>query len=293
MHGRADSLTRQQTALTERRDALATQLKLLADETKAQQESKAKVDAAAAQLDHARIALAEAKLRLDRMTIRAPVDGRVYQLVAFPGTTLTGGMSPVANADGSTVVTLYRPDMLQVRVDVRFEDIPKVTLGQKVLINNPALPEPISGKVLFISSKANIQKNTLEVKVALDKPVPVFKPEMLVNVTHLAPKPAEAVADSAAPMRTYVPRQLVLHDDAGSYVWVADQSAGVAHKTPVTLGGPGVEGLVEVTQGLSIASRLISRGSESLKDGQRIRVVNEDTNMLATDTSTPSAMCRK
>ena len=99
-------------------------------------------------------------------------------------------MSPIANADGSTVVTLYRPDMLQARVDVRFEDIPKVALGQKVLINNPALSEPISGKVLFVSSKANIQKNTLEVKVALDKPVPVFKPEMLVNVTHLALKPA-------------------------------------------------------------------------------------------------------
>jgi RND family efflux transporter MFP subunit len=287
LRSRADSLKQQQTALAQRRDALATQLKLLASEKQAQQEAKAKVEVATAQVEHARIAVAEAKLRLERMTIRAPVDGRVYQLVAFPGSTLTGGMGPLPNSDGSTVVTLYRPDMLQARVDVRFEDIPKVALGQKVLINNPALSEPITGKVLFISSKANIQKNTLEVKVALDKPVPVFKPEMLVNVTHLALKPAETVSEAAAPIRLYVPNQLVLHDESGSYVWVADQSAGLAHRTAVTTGGRGAEGLVEVTQGLTIASRVVSRGFESLKEGSRIRVENDDANRLATNISPP------
>ena len=287
LQGRADSLKQQQSALAQRRDALATQLKLLASEKQAHQEYKAKFTAAVAQLDHARIALNEAKLRLERMTIRAPIDGRVYQLVANPGTTLTGGMSPIGGADGSTVVTLYRPDMLQARVDVRFEDLPKVTLGQTVTINNPALPHPVSGKVLFISSKANIQKNTLEVKVALDKPVPVFKPEMLVNVTHLAPKPAEAVAETAAPMRLYVPQQLVLHDGTGAFLWTADQSAGIAHKTTIATAGVNAEGLVEVTQGLTIASRIISRGHESLKDGTRIRITDEDSNLVAANITPP------
>jgi RND family efflux transporter MFP subunit len=281
LQGRADSLKQQQTALTQRRDALATQLKLLASEKQAVAEANAKLAVAAAQADHARIGLDEAKLRLDRMTIRAPVDGRVYQLVANPGTTLTGGMSPVANADGSTVVTMYRPDMLQVRVDVRFEDLPKVTLGQKVTINNPALAEPISGTVLFISSKANIQKNTLEVKVALDKPVPVFRPEMLVNVTHLASKPTEAVAEAGAPTRLYIPQQLVLRDEAGSYVWVADQSAGLARKTAVTTGTVAPGGLVEVTNGLTVASRIIADNHELLRDRARIHITREETPRVA------------
>jgi multidrug efflux pump subunit AcrA (membrane-fusion protein) len=179
--------------------------------------------------------------------------------------------------------------MLQVRVDVRFEDIPKVSLGQPVRIDNPALPKPISGKVLFVSSKANIQKNTLEVKVALDAPVPVFKPEMLVNLTYLAPKPAEAVANASSQMRLYVPQQLVLHDETGSYVWAADQSDGVARKTAVTTGSTGPGGLVEVTQGLLISSRVISRGYESLQDGQRIRVVDEDADVVATNIPAASA----
>jgi RND family efflux transporter MFP subunit len=273
---RAESLAEQQTALIERRDALRTRLELLADEKQAKSESEAKHAAAAARLEQARVELAEAELRLDRMTIRSPIDGRAYQLIAYPGTTLSGGMGPVPNADGSTVVTLYRPDTLQVRVDVRFADIPKVSLGQPVLINNPALAEPISGKVLFVSSEANIQKNTLEVKVALDEPSAVFKPEMLVDVTYLAPKAAESVADESNEMRLYVPQQVVLQGESGPFVWVADQSDGVARKAAITTGSPAAGGLVEVTQGLTIGNRVISRGHESLSDGDRIRVENED-----------------
>src|SRR5262249_51207739 len=129
LHTRAETLAAQQTALTKRRDALKEQLELLADERQAKEQADAKLKEAAAQLEHAKVSLAEAQLRLSRMTVRAPVDGKVYQLVAFPGATLTGGMSAVPNADASTVVTLYQPAMLQVRADVRFEDIPKVQLG--------------------------------------------------------------------------------------------------------------------------------------------------------------------
>jgi HlyD family secretion protein len=243
--------------------------------------AKARVDAAHARVEQSQVARAEAELRLERMTVRAPIDGRVYQLVAYPGSTLVGGMGPVPNSDGSTVVTLYRPDMLQIRCDVRFEDIPKVTLGQKVEINNPALSKPISGTVLYVSSEANIQKNTLEVKVALDEPVAVFKPEMLVESTYLAPHVAAAAAEPSETMRLYVPQQLVLREDGASFVWVADQSAGVARKTAVTTGSPAAGGLVEVTRGLDVASRIIGRGFENLDDGARIQVVSEDAALTA------------
>ena len=149
-------------------------------------------------------------------------------------------MGQVPNTDGSTVVTMYRPEMLQIRADVRFEDIPKVSLGQPVMVNNPALAEPIAGKVLFVGSEANIQKNTLEVKVALDEPAAVFKPEMLVEVTYLGAESGGGCRDSVSEvMRLYVPQQLVERDESGAFVWVADQSAGVARKAAVTTGSVG------------------------------------------------------
>lgn len=288
LDNREASLAKQATALLERRDALRTQLNLLADETKAKDEAQAQLDAAAARVEQARIELAEAQLRLERMTVRAPVDGRVYQLVAYPGTTLTGGMSPVANADASTVVTLYQPESLQVRVDARFEDIPKVSLGQRVEIKNPALPSPLAGTVLFVSSEANIQKNTLQVKVAVDSPPPVFKPEMLVDVTFLAPKAAESVAESTEALRLYLPQQVIQRDDSGSFVWVADQSDGVARKISITPGGAASGSLVEVRGDITVASRVISRGFENLVDGARIRVVSEEPEQVADATADTS-----
>jgi RND family efflux transporter MFP subunit len=283
LRGRADSLKKEQAALILRRDSAKTQLELLADEIQARDEAEAKVKAAAARLEQERVAVAQAKLRLDRMTVRAPVDGRVYRLAAEPGTRIgDGGMTQMIGQDSSTVVTLYRPQMLQVRVDVRFEDIPKVSLGQSVEIANPALAEPLIGKVLFVSSEADIQKNTLQVKVEIPSPSPVFKPEMLVDVTFLSAAQESGVEASST--RTvdwiYVPQRCIHQEVDGAFVWLADQSAGVARKKAIEVSGSAgaIEGnrdMVHVASGLDIASRLIDSGTEGLRDGDRIRVVGE------------------
>jgi RND family efflux transporter MFP subunit len=278
LKNRVGSLAQQEEALKQRRHAIAKQLELLVDEKQAREEHVAKCKAADARADQARVALAEAKLRLDRMTVRAPVDGRIYQLMAYPGSTLTGGMGLVPNADGSTVVTMYQPSMMQVRVDARFEDIPKVSLGQPVQIKNPALAAPVTGKVLFVSSEANIQKNTLQVKVAIDEPQAVLKPEMLVDVTFLAPKADDATVKMSDELKLYVPQQVIQQGDGGAYVWVADMSDQVARRMPVSTGGTAAGGLVEVNgSDLTVASRIIARGYEQLSDGRRIRVADEDS----------------
>ncbi len=275
------SLKKEIAALISQRNALSTKLELLADEIKARDEAIALVNAAKARVEQARVAVAEATLRLERMTVRAPVDGRIYQLLGHPGSRIGSEMNQgMRNFDGSTVVTLYRPDMLQIRVDVRFEDIPMVSLNQPVAIENAAIVSPIKGTVLFISSEADIQKNTLQVKVAIDSPPAVFKPEMLVDVTFLSPKrtdPGTAV-DIAETTRIYVPKQLIQKDDDAAFVWVADQSAGVARKTQVQTGSVGAGGFIEIVGGLTVSSRLISGGREGLSDGQRIEITGEEEN---------------
>ncbi len=287
LRDRAGSLERQRTGLIQRRDAMRKQLELLADEKKALDGAAARLKAATARIEQARVAVAEAELQLDRMTVRAPIEGRVYRLVGHPGTRLAAAMGHTGTHDGSTVVTLYQPDLLQVRVDVRFEDIPQVRLGQPVQIVNPALGEPLDGKVLFVSSEADIQKNTLQVKVEIPAPPTVLKPEMLVDATFLAPPGDEQTAAPAQQMRLYLLRQLVKSDEGGSFVWLADQSAGVARKQPVQTGRDAAGGLIEITAGLSVSSRIISSGGDGLRDGDRIRVTGEDP-MIGTNSGDKS-----
>ena len=279
LRDRSESLQKEQAALLHRRDALKTQLELLADETKAKDQAQATIRAAKARVEQARVAVAEAKLQLERMTILAPVDGRVFRLIAHPGARIGSGATQMSGYDGSTVVTLYQPEMLQVRVDVRFEDLPKVSLNQPVEIDNPALSSPLTGQVLFIGSEADIQKNTLQVKVAIPDPPSVFKPEMLVDVKFLAPKQLERTSEPAPELKIYVLRQLVQQDAGDSFVWLADQSQGVARRMSIQTGGVGSNGLVEVTSGLTVSSRIISSGADGLQDGDRIKVTSEDATL--------------
>ena len=278
LQDRHTSLVSEQKAITQRRDALRDLLDMLADEIEAKDRAEAQVKAQQARVQQMTVAEAEAKLRLDRMTIRAPVDGRVYQLIGHPGARVGDGvMTSMRGHDGGTVVTMYRPDSLQIRVDVRFEDIPQVSLSQPVEIDNPALKEPIVGSVLFISSEADIQKNTLQVKVAIDSPPEFFKPEMLVDVTFLAPEMShQHEPETTQELRIYLPENFVSQSEDGPFVWVADQSSGVAKRVNVTTGGKGGDGLVEIKSGLDISSRIISTGTENIKDGTRIRVTGED-----------------
>ncbi|MBM83218.1 MAG: hemolysin D, partial [Planctomycetaceae bacterium] len=273
---RNESLVKEQSALIARRDALKKQLELLVDELEAKEQADAKVNAATARVEQATVALAEVKLRLDRMTVIAPSDGRVFRLIAHPGARIGSGMTQMEGHDGSTVVTMYQPNILQVRVDVRFEDIPKVSLRQAVEIDNPALPSPIAGQVLFRSSEADIQKNTLQVKVAIADPPPVFKPEMLVDVAFLQGSEAQTTSPQKQVIRVLVPTSLIFDESDQSYVWVADQSDQIARRTQIETGVAMGNGVVEVTRGLNVTTRIIATGTESLRDGDRIRITAEE-----------------
>jgi len=290
-----DQLVRQETslraevaALTSRRDALREQLELKTDEQQLLDEAKAKVNAAAARLKQAEVAVAETQLQLDRMTVRAPVDGRVYRLWSNPGARLVPGMGHDDGHDGSTVVSIYDPGKLQARVDVRFDDLPQVRSGQPVIIESPAVSQPLEGQVLFLSSLVDIQKNTLEVKVSIASPPDVFKPEMLVDVTFLAPEQPGREDAAREQERVFIPKQLVRQGEDGPFVWVADQTAKTARRRSIVTGRRGTSQLIEVTDGLDISSRLIAWPVDGLTDGQRIRVTDEDQSFGTDRPSGPS-----
>jgi len=261
-------LDAEQRALVLRRDALQEQLQLKTEEQRALLKSQALVAAA-------QVSLQQAELTFQRMTVMAPRNGRVLNLLASDGTHLQGGPGMGGKHDGGAVITMYQPEKLQIRVDVRFEDLPQVQRGQPVQIESPAVPQPLQGTVLFLSSLADIQKNTLEIKVAIEDSPEVIKPEMLVDVTFLAPNTTGDRKISNESVHLFVPKNLVRQEGDRSFVWVADQQSGTARKTLVQTGTRGSRNLIEVTSGLTETSKLISSSTDGLSEQGRIRVTGE------------------
>lgn len=271
LKNRQPRLKRQVETLRRRKVALAKQLELLVDETRELADAQAKVQAAKVQIRQAELAVQAAEIQLDRMVVRAPVAGRVLELISGPGA-LVMGQSPQSNQDASTVVTLYDPGMLQVRADVRLEDVSHVQPGQPVEIETASVTEPIRGTVLYPTSRANIQKNTLEVKVAIESPPLGIRPEMLVTATFLAPqRPESDSEESDSQQRLLIPRQLVQSEGEVSLVWIAG-AEGLARRKSVRLGKAGSEELVEVIDGVTPTDKLISSGRDGLEDGDRISI---------------------
>ncbi|SFJ43346.1 efflux RND transporter periplasmic adaptor subunit [Planctomicrobium piriforme] len=275
---RGPSLQREEAALQKKKKAVADQLMRLVEESRQLESALASLQAAKAIRDRARLAVEKANLNLDRTIVRSPGRGTVMQLIAHPGTRVMG-LDANATRSASTVVTLYDPEMLQVRADVRLEDVPRVQPGQPVEVQTASSKETIHGTVLRATSSANIQKNTLEVKIALEHPPATVRPEMLVTATFQAPPPPETEQSQAREIeRLLIPRQLVEKADGAAVVWVADANSR-ARRRSVQLGQSGTEALVEVVDGLTATDKLIAGGREGLAEGDPVHVTGEDASL--------------
>ena len=304
LESRAPTLKSQLASLESKRAALSEQLQLMSEQKRAVAAAEAMLAAARANAEQAQLSVDGAKLQLERMTIRAPISGRVLTLDSRPGKRLAG-LDPVSEQSSSAVVTLYDPKNLQLRVDVRLEDVPQVLIGQPVAIETAALRKPLEGKVLWVTTRADIQKNTLQVKVAINNPPEMITPEMLGQVTFLAPPQAKDTAKTQQPpLRLLVPRSLVAGSGTSASLWVADNAKGIAHQQSVQLGRAGTDQLVEVTGGINPTDKLIVGGREALAEGSRIRISGEDQSLglagafstasrAATNTPAPSAAITK
>jgi HlyD family secretion protein len=276
---RQKRLTREAATLRQLRDALNRGVDVQAEIPQPLTEAEVNMKASLNRVRQAQVTVDAARLRLQRMIVRSPSAGRVLALVARPGMRLMG-MVPGTQQEAATVVTLYDPKSLQIRADVRLEDVPRVQPGQPARIETPAVPTgPMPGEVLFATSVTDIQKNTLQVKVALKAPPPILKPDMLVQVTFLAPVSSEAPAarpEESEALRLLVPRELVENVPGGGHVWLVDQVAGVARQRRVQTGIAQEGDLIEIVDGLTAADKLIVSGRDGMRDGQRVRITGED-----------------
>ncbi len=251
------------------RAAARENLRLRIDDARALEEAAAAVADATARRD-------EARLRLSRMDVRSHADGIVMQRLVEPGSKLAFGMDSDRSAHA---VRLYDPKKLQVRVDVPLADAAKVGVGQKAKIVVGVLPDrTFDGEITRVVHEADIQKNTLQVKVAIHDPTIELKPEMLARVRFLSMGNAGATTKQS--QLVFAPENLIRKEDNRTTAWVA--AGGIAEQRTVELGTSKQDGWVSIASGLQPGDQLIASDVAHLHEGARIRVVGESDASAAT-----------
>ena len=256
--------------------------KLRIAERKALDEAQAGVREAEGALRNSIGMCEEAKLRLDRMEVKSPVAGVVMTRMAEPGSKM---MQAGDDPRSAQVARLYDPKRLQVRVDVPLADASHVGVGHAAKVVVGVLPDrTFDGVVTRVVHEADIQRNTVQFKVAIKDPSPDLKPEMLARVRFYAPvRQTGAATTEAHRDQVFAPGRLLRREGqaADAVVWIVDKGHGTAVRRTITVGEARHGDWVAVTGGLNPGDVLISGDTSSLSDGERVRIVDEDEAVAA------------
>ena len=267
------------------------EIKSVQMEAPAIQADMSRHDALLKQLDRrielASVAIEQAALNLRRTRITSPITGRILRLFATPG---RKQMLNSDQPDSTTVAVLYAPEKLQVRVDVALADAGALEVGMPARIRLDLLPDQVlTGRVTRIVGEADLQRNTLQAKVAIANPDPRLRPEMLARVEFLPPGRTARESDDAENstmdlgssngdrLTVFAPPEC-LHNREGSEAttWVVHQGEKTAAPRKVKLGSTQRHGWISIRDGLRPGDWLIVSPVDSLKPGQRIRIHRPD-----------------
>ncbi len=259
---------------TERQIAMLAQAQAEIPRLKAQRiQIEAEQDSMTATLNELSTARERAQLNLDRTEIKSPMNGIVLQLHAAPGKKRMLDMDDPLSA---VIVELYDPKQLQARIDVPLNEAAALSSGQSVELISELLPDrTFEGTVTRISGQADLQRNTLQAKVAIKNPDHRLRPDMLVRTKFFSQGgSAEGGNQSASPspgrLSLYVPEAALLNDTG---VWVAS-SDNTAERRTITLGTETKDGHRLVLEGLRSGEAVILPPHTNLKDGTRITASN-------------------
>jgi multidrug efflux pump subunit AcrA (membrane-fusion protein) len=217
-----------------------------------------------------------AQRNVEHLRVLAPADGVVLRLESAPGALVgpQGDFKGAGEGAGSTgqlnrmtgtLALLYDPQKLQARADVPFADLPGIQRGTRVEIEAKALPgRTFQGTVDRLVSEADITQAKLQLKIEVENPDALLRPEMLGTARFLVKPASGSSPTQSAPARVRVPSAAL----RGEAVFVYDpRGGGRARRVSVRVIEPGGDWTL-VEGALGATSKVIL---EDVEDGEAVK----------------------
>jgi multidrug efflux pump subunit AcrA (membrane-fusion protein) len=186
--------------------------------------------------------------------VKSTITGTVTDLPFDVGDTISSAQVPVATVGDLTE--------LQVECYISEKYMADVALGQKASISfEPFEGERFAGTVSEISPVLDTSSRTLEIKITLDDRDDKIKSGMFASVKLITEEKEAVLA---------VPSESIISSSEGDFVYLVG-NGNVAEKRFIDT-GLSIDGLTEVSGGLSSGDSLVVRGQSMLKDGSALRV---------------------
>ena len=207
------------------------------------------------QLAKARAAAKSSELSLEECKIKAPFSGTVSDVLVEKGVHVNPGTPILKLVDLSTV---------EVAIPVPEGEIGRIKIGQKALIDVPALNVcGIEARVALKGVTATSPSHTYKCTLIPDKKQVNLYPGMVCKVR------LSEVSDS---LRIRIPASSVEMDANGKFVWTLND--GVVGRKYVTVDGYQEQGVI-ISSGLEPGDKVIVKGSAKVSTGMKVNSVEQ------------------
>lgn len=182
-------------------------------------------------------------------TIYTPIEGTVVQRRVGPGQYINTTSNSAAANDATFVIGDLSTVWLVAYV--REAEAQNMKVGQGLRFSVIAYPNRVfTAKIVYVATSLDPVTRRLLARATIDNSEGALRPEMFASVTITTAEGDSSLA---------VPREAIIYDGNNTRIWVARDDKAVEARTIKT--GLSDGQLVQVTEGLRLGEKVVSRGS--------------------------------
>ncbi len=205
-------------------------------------------------------AIGQLKKQIAKTQITAPFSGVLDDVISEQGSIVSPGAS---------VFRIVNLNNMYIQADVPESYISNVTKGKAVEVFLPVLGKTIQSKVRQAGNYIHPSNRTFTVEIAVPNEKSLVKPNLTAKIK---------INDYTNPKAILIPQSIISENAEGvQYVYVTtgkDTNKEATAKRAFVKTGKTQGDLIEILEGINNGDAIILEGARSVKDGQKVKILN-------------------
>ncbi|WP_299312449.1 efflux RND transporter periplasmic adaptor subunit [uncultured Aquimarina sp.] len=201
------------------------------------------------------------KRQLAKATVSAPFSGIVDDVMAEQGSVVAPGQT--------ALIRIVNLDEMYIETEVPESYIASITKGKETQVYFPVLGKTIDTKIRQVGNYINPNNRSFTVEIAIPNKDGVIKPNLTAKVK---------INDYTSEKAILIPQSIISENSEGdqyTYVTSGKDSNNIAQAKRVIVKTGKTQGdYIEILEGIKNGDALISEGARSVKDGQKVQIIN-------------------
>ena len=208
-------------------------------------------------------AIAQLEQQVAKTVVTAPFSGTIDDVMTEQGSVVMSGQT-----DLMRIVSL---DNMYIVTDVPEKYVANIEKNKKVLVDFPILNKQMESKIRQVGDFIDPNNRTFKVEVSIPGIDSSIKPNLTAKLS---------INDYTNSKSLLIPQSVISENASGEqYIYIVKEKEGdeaVAQKVTIETGMTQGD-VIEVLSGLENGDEIILEGARSVNDGQKVRIINQES----------------